>query len=429
MTARFQSARPLLGRIAYFLAGQGFVQAVTLVVGILLVQVLPIHEYALYTIAGALLTVVAMGANFGTPHAIVSLGAARRDDPAYVGGLWLASRRLGRTLFLPAAAAAVALSAWMLDGLDWPLVTSVACVGLVLAVGYQQIDIIIGRAVLNMHHDAKGFFRVGLAEALIRLVLVAACLVWPFAIAALAANLLSAVAARAVTARRIAPLVDRTAPVHDEQRRALNAFVVPLAPNALYTLVQGQIAIFLLSGQGNAPAIAGVGALSRLGQVFLVIAMLNPFFVQPVFARIATYRSFLNNLLRLLGALALFAGLAMASALFFPHVWLFVLGENYAGLVRELPLTIATSLATFVGGALYSVVISRGGTRGQAISVVPCALGQLIFIAWHGLHVPWTVWDALMIAFIPAVVYLACQAVLLVHLLYRWPTARTSSAA
>ena len=70
------------------MAGQGIVQVLTLVVGLALVHVLPVDQYALYTIAGSLLVVVSLGSNFGLGQAIVSLGAGRRDERSYVGALW-----------------------------------------------------------------------------------------------------------------------------------------------------------------------------------------------------------------------------------------------------------------------------------------------------------------------------------------------------
>ena len=56
-----------------FILAQGLVQALTLVVGLLLARVLPLEQYALYTISGTLLALVSLGSNFGLGHALISL--------------------------------------------------------------------------------------------------------------------------------------------------------------------------------------------------------------------------------------------------------------------------------------------------------------------------------------------------------------------
>ncbi len=393
-----------------FLAGQGIVQILTLVVGLVLVHVLPVDQYALYTIAGSLLVVVSLGSNFGLGQAIVSLGAGRRDDRGYVGALWKASRRFSAYLFTPTALAVLGLAIWMFRGLGWSLATQLGCVALVVGIGYVQIDTALGRAVFNMHHDAAAIFQVGLAEGLVRLVLLAACLIWPFAIVALTANLLGAAAARYVTSRRTPPLLNYSVVADDGHRRALKAFVFPIVPMVIYTLLQGQIAIFLLSAHSNTQAIAELGALSRLGQLFTVLMMLNPFLVQPVFARATSQRDFHAKLALVIAALVVLSALGLGSAYALPHWWLSLLGANYVGLTQELPIAIGTALATVVGGTLYTVVIARGETQWQSLSILPCLGGQLAYVMLHGVR---TTLDGLILGFIPALAYATTQVLLL----------------
>jgi O-antigen/teichoic acid export membrane protein len=404
--------------VGSFLFGQGLVQALTLIVGLALVRVLPVEQYALYTIAGGLLAVVSLGSNFGLGHAIISLGAGRRDDRGYVGALWQASRRFSAYLFPLAALVVLGLAAWMFHRLAWSLTTQFVCVAMVVGIGLVQIDTALGRAVFNMHHDAATLFRVGLAEVLVRLVLVAACLVWPLAIVALAANLLGASAARYVTSRRTALLLDHTAVADDGHRRALKAFVLPLAPMVIYTLLQGQIAIFMLSTHANTQAIAELGALNRLSQLFAVLMMLNSFLVQPIFARVTSSRDFLVKLALVIAALAALCAVGLASAYAVPHWWLFLLGQNYSGLTQELPIAIGTAFATVVGATLYMMVIARGDARGQSLAILPCLGGQLAFITAHGVG---STWDALILALIPALAYAVVQAALLARILQKWP--------
>ena len=408
-----------------FLLGQGLVQALSLLIGLVLVHVLPVDQYALYTIAGALLVIVSLGSNFGLSQGIVSLGSARRDDSQHIGALLDAARWWSRRLMVLAMACAVGLAFLMMRDQPWPLWSKTACVILVLLVGWAQVGSSLGRSVLNIHHDARSIFRVGIAEAATRLVLLPLCLVWPVAAAALAANLAGALAASRLTLRRCAELSDERAMCDASHRAQLSAFVAPIAPVVIYTLAQGQIAILLLSAFADTRAIAETGALSRLGQAFSVFMVLNTFLVHPIFARVRSRRDFLYKLGVLVSALALLCLVTMASAVVLPEWWLLIVGHKYSTLTHELPIAIATSLATLVGASIYVVVLARGLTQWQSIAIVPCVVGQLAFIAANGVR---STSDALMLSLIPAVAYAIVQAILLLVVVRRWSIGEASSA-
>jgi O-antigen/teichoic acid export membrane protein len=127
-----------LALVGRFLVGQGLVQALTLVAGLLLVRVLPVEQYALYTVAGTLLVVISVGSNFGLSQAIVSLGSSRRDERLYLGSLLDASRWWSRRLMLLAMPCTVALAIPMLGGQPWSLSSKIACVVCVLLIGWHR---------------------------------------------------------------------------------------------------------------------------------------------------------------------------------------------------------------------------------------------------------------------------------------------------
>ena len=399
---------------AGFLLGQGLVQALTLLIGLLLLRVLSVEQYALYTVAGTLLALVSLGSNFGLSQAMVSLCTARRDDKHYVGALLNAARRLTRRFIVPAMMVTGLVAYFMMRAQPWPRASEIACVGLVFLVGFVQVESSLGRAVLNMHHDARTTFRVGLAEAGTRLLLLPLAVLWPTAATALVANLAGAMAASVLTVRRSGELCDRSAKSVSAETSELAGFIGPIAPMVIYTLVQGQIAILLLGAFAEPRAIAETGALSRLGQLFNVLMLLNPFLLQPVFARVRTRADFIAKAAVVAAALSLLCVVTIASAYVVPHWWLLIVGDKYSGLSHELPVALAASLATIVGGTLYTMVIARGSTRWQSAAILPCLGGQLAFIALNGVR---STWDALMLGMIPALAYALVQALLLALLL------------
>jgi hypothetical protein len=409
-----------------FVFGQGLVQAMTLVVGLVIVRLLPVEQYALYTIGGTLLVVVSLGSNFGLAQGIVSLGSAHRQDRHFLGELLDAARRWSRRLMIVAMAATIALACFMLRDPRWSLVSDIACVAVVLLAGWAQVSGSLGRAVLNIHHDARSIFKATMGEAATRFALLSLCLIWPTALAALLANFAGAFVSSRITLSKCRNWCDTSAEGHPEQSRKLRAFVLPIAPIVIYSLLQGQIAILLLSAAGATRVIAETGALSRLGQVFLVLTLLNTFMVQPVFARIRSRADFLVRLTMLLVALTALSSIVMISAFVAPNWWLLIVGSKYAHLSGELPIALATSLATLSGASFYVVVIARGRTGWQSLAILPCLGSQVMFVALNGVR---TTADALMLNFLPAFSYALVQAVFIVMLVRRWPDSPAAATA
>jgi hypothetical protein len=404
--------------VTVFMFSQGLTQAMKLAVGIAIVQSLPIEQYALYSIASAILLVISLGSNFGLSQGIVTIGSSRREDQGYVGALYNAARWWTRRFMVLAIIVGIGLSVLLFLNSPWPLSIKIAVVTIVIFVGWAQVGSSLGSAVLNIHHDARSLFHVGLGESGVRVALLPLLIIWPTAIAALLTNLVGAFVASRIALHRSWRRCDRYAEGGPEERRALFRFVAPLAPIILYTIIQGQIAILLLSAYADTRAIAETAALGRLGQVFTVFMLLNSFLVHPNFARAQSRSDYLSKLAWLVFALVALSTAVMISAFLLPEWWLLIIGDKYAGLTRELPIALATSLVTLAGASLYYVVIARGSTKWQSMAILPCFGSQLAFVATHGVR---STWDALIVILLPAVAYTLVQAVLLLTTVLHWP--------
>jgi O-antigen/teichoic acid export membrane protein len=403
--------------VSAFVFGQGLIQAITLGVGLAVVHMLSVEEYALYSLAGAILVVVSMGSDFGVSQAIISIGSKQRDDKASLGALLDAAVWWTRRLMVVATLLGVGFGVLLFTNSKWTASTQIIAITIVIFVGLAQVSLKLGRAVLNIHHDSHSLFKIGLAESGIRAALLPACLIWPFASVMLLINLTGALIARRIALRRAWSLLDRSGIAGSEERRSLFKFAAPLTPFIVYTAFQGQIAILLLSLNADTQSIAELAALSRIGQVFHVIMLLNSFLVQPMFAREEARIKFLHKFALVALALAALSLIVMTSAYLIPEWWLIIIGEKYAHLDSELPLLLATALLTLVGATLHVLVISRGSTVWQSISFLPCLGSQLLFIAFHEVR---TTFDALTLILLPAATYAIVQGLLLFIELSSW---------
>lgn len=401
-----------------FLASQGAVQIITLLVGLLLLRILPIDQYALYTVAGALLSLLAIGANPGVSQFVITHGARVKDNNRQaLGGLTDAALRQCRLLYVLMLPILLGISVAMLAPHDWSIASKAIAVVVVAATGWMRIPVMIATAVFNIHHDYQGLFQVGFVDAVMRLALIPLCIAWPHAGFALCAGLAGATFARWTGQRRLASLVDTSISSMPVQRSAILAFIVPLAPIIIYTMFQGQLAVLILSLFGTTASVAEFGAISRLNQIIALGMLLNPFLVQPIMARQHNRASFLNRVGLIVAGLAVVSTFMMFSAYLVPEWWLFLLGRTYSGLERELPVALAIGVLTLVGGTLYTVVISRNRTADQYWSILPSIGAQVIFIAFHGVT---DVFDALLFSVFPPLVYALVQIVLLIRVARQW---------
>ena len=200
-----------------------------------------------------------------------------------------------------------------------------------------------------------------------------------------------------------------------EHKKDFSTFIYPLIPGAIYFIIQGQVSIFLLSLFGHTTPIAQVGALGRLGQIIGFTMMIQPFFIQPYFARLENKKDFTSKILFTVLILLLGTGITLISSFIFPQAWLYLLGSHYSNLTHELPIALAAPLVFLISTTLYTIIISHKFTQWQSFSIIISIVIQLFFIAVNGIH---TTLDALLLNFLVNIGYLVLQIILTIKFLY-----------
>lgn len=381
------AARRALFLIAGFLSGQVTVRFLNLIGGLLILRLLPIEQYALYTVANVLLATGSVGSDLGVTRGLISFGARVRHDPHELGAWFAAARRWRRGCGVAVAIVIVGLATSITRGHRWSGPELVGCVLLTLTIVWVQQILTLRQAILNVQSDASGLFKSGAAGALVRLVLIVAlCRWWPSALLVLAVNLMAVLVADQVAAWRSRSYMDEKSPPSHAHSRSLRRFAVPLIPAAVYYVVQGQVSTVLLGLFGNTASVAEVGALGSLGQVISVVLMLNLFFIQPHFARIGRKSELVVKLACLMLGLSAAGALVLLSAFVSPGGWLWLLGRNYQGLKALLPLTLSTAWLGAVGSVLYTILLARRATAGQVWTIVGGVAVQVVFLVAHGVY-------------------------------------------
>ena len=97
-----------------------------------------------------------------------------------------------------------------------------------------------------------------------------------------------------------------------------------------------------------------------------------------------------------------------------------MLGNKYAGLAAELPIAIGAALITLAGATLYTIVISKGNTKGQAWYILLGIGSQVISIWVFGVS---TTSSALILNAMPAIAYMIVQLILVLNSVRKWKSA------
>jgi hypothetical protein len=342
---------------------QAGVQALGFIAGLLVIRLLPVHEYAYYTIANAMLGTLMVLTDCGISHGVMARGGKVWQSRESLAGVMVAGMALRRRF----AAVAVLVS---LPILFLMLREQGASFGAALLVAASIVPLFLSsltgqmlEVVPRLHQRLTDLQRIQLSGAGLRLATMAsAAALLPYAwLASLAAGLAQTWTAWRV--RRLAgDFVNLDVPPDPVARNEILQQVRRMAPGAVYYAFAGQIGVFLISMFGSTESVAQVGALSRLTMVFTIATAVFSLIVVPRFARLQG--SHRRDVLRTFWQAQLALGAGLAVVVFwvsvFPDVALSVLGPGYALLKSEVGLAAAGAALALLSGTAYALGAARG---------------------------------------------------------------------
>jgi O-antigen/teichoic acid export membrane protein len=354
-------------RIGNYALVQAAVQLLAFTSGILLVRWLPQREYAYFTIANAMQATLMLLADIGISTGLISIGGRVWHDRHRFGELIKTGVAVRRRL---AAVAIVVVTPILYAMLSKNGASSIDIVFLIVLVliGFSfQLSIDVFSVVPRLHSDIRRIQTIDFTCAVFRLLLILG-LIYVFSTAGLAVAIATATFLLQYLLLRsyAAKVVDLNARENPEDRREIMRLIKNLAASAVFYCFQGQITVFLISFFGRqAGSVAEVGALGRLAMIFTVLMnMMTNIFV-PAFARADERKKLALLYVLIVGGVLLFSAAVLTGAAFFPDQFLFVLGNRYAHLHRELLLMVAGAVVSALSGALWLLNASKVWVTGS----------------------------------------------------------------
>jgi O-antigen/teichoic acid export membrane protein len=368
--------------VGNFALVQSAVQVIGFVSGILLIRHLDQREYAYFTIANTMQGTLNVLADIGISIGLVSIGGRVWTDRHRFGQLVNTALGLRRKLGLVAVIAVVPILYFLLvkNGASTNY-TALLILAVLVGLGVQ-LSIGVLSVVPRLRSDIVKIQQIDLTGAVARLlVLVALIYLFLNGAVALAVGSATLLLQYWMLHRYVAGVIDLDAPENTEDRAAMRGFIRSQAANAIFFCLQGQITVFLISIFGRqVTSIAEVGALGRLAMIFAVLSHLLANVFAPAFARCQDARKLRWQYTGVVGAVAGFSLVVIAAALFFPQQFLFILGNKYAHLDRELFLMVGGAVITAMASTLWSLNAAKAWIAGSWL-YIPLTLGtQLALI-------------------------------------------------
>ncbi len=351
---------PKLHRVAEFMAAQGITMAGNLLYGFLCVRLLPKADYAKFAVVFSTFSSLALLSDIGVSTAMTPLVGEKVGDLQLIADYVASLRTLAYRLFAIVAPATIVLFPLMVSRQHWTGFTVAAMVAIILvAAWFVRVSGAYG-TVLILRRDRPRWYRAQMISSLgtlaLLLVLWAAhgLNVWS-AILVNVAGIISVAWTYYLRAGKLLGVAGRPSA---EKRKAIVHLSLPNIPNVIFYAIQGQIPQMLVTIFGITAAVADVGALSRLAQIFVILSQMNPILLEPYFARLPRNRLKSHYLAAVFSIAAVCASI-VALGRFFPQAFLWILGPKYAGLNDGVLLILIGSSLRYLSGSLWVIHSAR----------------------------------------------------------------------
>lgn len=358
---------------------QAAIQGLGFLSGVLIIRLLPTHEYALYTLATAMLTNMVIIADSGVKASVLAEGGKVWQDKQQLGEVLVTGIQL-RKWFATASfilAAPVMLYLLRHHGASW-----FVAIGIVLAVlpaFYATLTCSVLEIVPRLHQKVLALQKIDIKGNAIRVVLVCGFLfALPVTVVAVAAMGVAQLWISRQMKQVAATFYSVSAKPSAAIRAKMLAMVSRLLPESLYLCVSGPIMLWLISVFGSTAAVAQLGALGRFSIVMAFINILFGTLVSPRFSRLQASKKVLLKRYCQVQVLLFtcVAGISLFTWLFASEL-LWVLGPGYSGLEYELTLMMFGNAVGLCVVLTFSLCTSRGWVINPAVSI-PVSLGSIL---------------------------------------------------
>jgi O-antigen/teichoic acid export membrane protein len=342
------------------MTGQGLVQLLSLSIGLLLLRWLSVDNYAQFSVAFGFQTTLSLLTDLGFSGTIIALVGPRGNNPKVVGSYIRSGRHLRSVMLVCLTPVAAVVYVGIAREHHWGILTSSLLFLSIIASIYFTGMVSYHGAPLLIRGRLSHYYRHQMAGASFRLVASGLLYVTGglYAWTTSWVNALGFLLIGWLNARESHPFAELPAQPIPEVTRQMVRYVTPNLPSMIFFALQGQFSLFLISFFGQTRSIAEVGALGRLGQIFILISGFNGAVIEPFIARLPKERV-LRSYLTVLAAASAIAGVVVCFGFLEPRPFLLLLGAKYASLRKEIGWLVLGSSCSYLVSVVLTMNVAR----------------------------------------------------------------------
>lgn len=361
------------------------VQGLGFISGILIIRLLPVEEYALYTLANTMLGTISVLGDGGISTGVMSQGGKVWQDPKKLGSVLITGLYLRRKFAIVSLAVSLPILIYLLlhNGASW--LATILIVLSIIPAFYAALSDSLLEIIPKLHQSILPLQKNQVGVATGRLILTSLTIfIFPWTFVAILASGIPRLYGN-IKLRKISDgFVDTDQMPDLHVRNEILKLVKQNMPGLIYYCISGQITIWILSLFGNTTSIAQIGALGRITILLGIITPIFSMILIPRFARLENqdgliYKKYLQ--------LILIFGFTCFVFLFFSYLFsyeiLWILGAEYRDLKYELILSLFGGCIFSFAGFVYSLTSNRGFVLNPVIyislSIISIIIGVIIF--------------------------------------------------
>jgi len=352
---------PKFRQVAHFLTKQGIAMGGNLLYGLLCVRMLPVPEYAKFAVLFGYMGSLTVLLDVGVSGTLAPLVGEQIANLPLIASYVASIRRLAMQVYLAVAPLASVCFVLLVRKQHWGALIVAQMLIVLMATGwFARVSSSYG-AVLILRRDRSHYYRVQMMGSLgsLGLLTIFWLLHWINIYVAILLNVGQIVFMASSYYRRAEQLLGAHGTPSRSQEKAIVRLALPNVPMSIFYATQGQVMLMLITFFGqNASSVASIGALSRLSQIVIFFAQMNPILVEPFFARLPKPRLKRTYLLAVF-LISLCAAAYATLAFLFPEIFLWILGPKYSQLRYEVSLVALSSAIQYVAGFMWVIHSSR----------------------------------------------------------------------
>jgi hypothetical protein len=368
---------------------QMMIQAFGLISGLLIIRLMPIKEYAWYTIANTMLGTLTLLSDGGISIGVMAEGGKVWDNNNQLATIVSTGMKLRMKFAIISLIVSIPILTYLLLKQGASFFTCVFIVVGLIPAFYSALSDNLLEIPLKLRQVIVPLQKNQLAAAFFRLTLSTASLFFfPFTAVALIANGIPRIWANFKLKQINKDIIGVLPPIEDEEvRKSIYNVVKRSLPAMIYYCVSGQITIWLVSIFGNNTSVASLGGIGRILVIFTVITAILSNLIIPRFAKLpSNTKTLMAFFIKVNIVLLVFSLVVSLFVFLFSKQILYILGANYSSLTFPLVISAIAGCISLLGSNALSLCLSRGWVINPIISISLSILAFVIGVLTFDVH-------------------------------------------